>query len=599
MAKMTQAQTTAELERKASLGIKPTDSKNNAQYQAIVNKVQATTNKPVTNTSSNSSSSVNKPSTNTSSSSTSNSNSSNNSSTYYPQALTPAKSTIPSASYGKDSNGYYKQSGASKTYVTSANKQYFPSNYGGTDDWTYNATQTGNIKDSNGQTYGSNNSLYGNNNSTHIIGASGQLDPNDNRMTVDQYGNWVSDQYGQDAKGTYVIKGGDVNNKVYMNESNKQYFASNVGGTGNFMYDANNKTTYDSKTQAMRTDKDYQTLGDVNKFNPNKTQEYVDYGKKYEGMTIEQLQQAKQSASLLERNFINSIDNTMLKDGKFQGVAPIAFTPEAMQENLANYVYNDMRKEGVGSFQGVSTKAINEMLNQSGLGGMLDVNNVNVPYLIEQQIKAQAENSGDTGYLNIDPKVILDEIVANGGLKRGYMYDQNTGKISVDPQYTQLGDTLADKGEAIRWYGNEEQWFNERTRNEQVSGNTAETPLELRARYQPETMTEEMKVDLEQERQIKTQLEQLTLQLQELDNLAGASGSGLVLNSSGVGTGSGATNGLGSGNANTASYGLYGAGGDSTFNAVTGGGKGAVYGTSQNYTNANESLLNALSRRLG
>lgn len=449
------------------------------------------------------------------------------------------------------------------------------------------------------QTSSTMKSQTGTNTSTHITKASGQLDPNDKRMTVDQNGNWVSDQYGTDNTGTYVLKGGNVNNKVYMNDTNKQYFANNYGGTGAFSYDANNKVTYDGKTQAMRTDKDYNTLGDANKFSPDKVNDYVNYGKKYEGMTAEQLNQAKQSATGLEKNYISSIDNTILQDGKFKGVAPIAFTPEAMQENLANFVYNDMRKEGMGAWQGVNTKAIDEMLNSSGLAGMIDVNNVNVPYIIEQQIKAQAKANGDNAYLEIDPKAILSELVNNGGLKEGYLYDQKTGQITVDPRYTQLGDTLADKGEAVRWYGSEQNWFDQRTRNENVTGQMAETPLELRARYQPDTMTDEMKADLETERQIKTELEQLTLQLAELDKLSGGSGSGLVLNTGSLGAGAGSTSGLSNGNSTNTGYGLYGAGGDSTFNTVTGGGKGAVYGTSQNYTNADINLLNAQARRLG
>ena len=448
--------------------------------------------------------------------------------------------------------------------------------------------------------YAPNDPLYNNPYSTHIIGATANLDPNDPRMTVDQYGNWVSDQYGTDNKGTYVLKGGDPNKKVYMTDQNKKYFPSNYGGTGDFMYDANNKVTYTEATKEMRTDKDYALLGDVNKFSPEKLQQYIDYDKKYEGMTMAQLQEIKKNASLLERNYISSMDGTMFEDGKFKGIAPIAVAPESMQENMQNYLYNYMRDNGINNFNGMSTKQINEMLNASGLGGIVDINNVNVPYVLEQQIKAQAQAKGDEAYLDIDPKVILDEIVANGGLKRGYLYNNQTGEITVDPRYVQIGDVLADRGEAIRWYGNEQGWFDQRSRNEQVTGKTEETPLELRERYAPQTMTEEMKIDLAQEREIKTQLEQLTLQLQEIEALEqGGSGSGLILSSSGGVSGLGG-NGLGRNNTNSNQYyGTYGMGGNSTYKGVTGGGRNAVYGISQKYTNADINLLNALSRRIG
>ena len=155
-----------------------------------------------------------------------------------------------------------------------------------------------------------------------------------------------------------------------------------------------------------------------------------------------------------------------------------------------------------------------------------------------------------------------------------------------------------DKGEAMRWYGNQEGHSVQRARNENVTGMMQEEPLEWRAKYNPESMTDEMKADLEMERQIKAELEQLTLQLGMLDEQMGmGDGIPMVLGSGVGGAGNGFGNGSGKNTNNGFGFG-YGNGGNSEFNGVTGGGRSAVYGTSQNYTQANKQLLNAIGRRM-
>ena len=192
----------------------------------------------------------------------------------------------------------------------------------------------------------------------------------------------------------------------------------------------------------------------------------------------------------------------------------------------------------------------------------------------------------------------MDALEERGALKEGYTYNQETGEIGVDPQYVQVGDILMDKGEAMRWYGNQEGHSVQRARNENVTGMMQEEPLEWRAKYNPESMTDEMKADLEMERQIKAELEQLTLQLGMLDEQMGmGDGIPMVLGSGVGGAGNGFGNGSGKNTNNGFGFG-YGNGGNSEFNGVTGGGRSAVYGTSQNYTQANKQLLNAIGRRM-
>lgn len=473
------------------------------------------------------------------------------------------------------------------------------------------------------ETSDKNKQHYQNNTSTHLMKATAKLDPNDKRMTVDQHGNWVSDQFGKDAGGTFVLKGGDPNKKVYMNENNKQHFADNYGGTGGFFYDENNQVTYRNKeqeqeymkkqgiysdeqianatgTEAMRTDKYYNIFGDKNKFTPGNNEKMDKFiAEKYKGMTPEQLQAYKANTdSMLERNAISSIDGTMVNDESYN-YAPIAFAPQEMQENLSFMLYDEMRKAGgIQNFEGMSTLALDSALNKAGLSGMFDINQVQEPYMLEQEIQRIAQMQGDSAELVIDGKVIMDALVENGALKEGYTYNQETGEIGVDPQYVQVGDILMDKGEAMRWYGNQEGHSVQRARNENVTGMMQEEPLEWRAKYNPESMTDEMKADLEMERQIKAELEQLTLQLGMLDEQMGmGDGIPMVLGSGVGGAGNGFGNGSGKNTNNGFGFG-YGNGGNSEFNGVTGGGRSAVYGTSQNYTQANKQLLNAIGRRM-
>lgn len=472
------------------------------------------------------------------------------------------------------------------------------------------------------QTSNSNKQQYQNNTSTHIMKATAKLDPNDPRMTVDQHGNWVSDQFGKDAGGTFVLKGGDPNKKVYMNENNKQHFADNYGGTGGFFYDENNQVTYRNKeqeqeymkkqgiysdeqianatgTEAMRTDKYYDIFGDKNKFTPGNNEKMDAFiAEKYKGMTPEQLQAYKASTdSMLERNAISSIDGTMFNDESYN-YAPIALAPQEMQENLTNLVYEGMRKAGITNFIGTSTATIDSALNKAGLSGMFDVNQINDPYLFEQELQRMAQANGDSAELVIDGKAIMDVLAESGALKEGYTYNQETGEIGIDPNYVQVGDMLMDKGEAMRWYGNQGGHSVQRARNEKVTGMMQEEPLEWRAKYNPESMTDEMKADLQMERQIKAELEQLTLQLGMLDEQMGmGDGIPMVLGSGVGGAGNGFGNGSGKNTNNGIGFG-YGNGGNSEFNGVTGGGRSAVYGTSQNYTQANKQLLNAIGRRV-
>ena len=107
-----------------------------------------------------------------------------------------------------------------------------------------------------------------------------------------------------------------------------------------------------------------------------------------------------------------------------------------------------------------------------------------------------------------------------------------------------------------------------------------------------------MKQDLEVEREIKSQLEQLKLDLSFLEELE-AGGMPMVLGS-GIGAGVGGIgDGMGTTNTNQGLSGAYGSGGGSDFLWQQGSGKGAVYGTSQNTTNANQQLLNAMYKRVG
>ena len=473
------------------------------------------------------------------------------------------------------------------------------------------------------ETSDKNKQQYQNNTSTHIMKATAKLDPNDKRMTVDQHGNWVSDQFGKDAGGVYKLRGGDPNQKVYMTEDNKNNFADNYGGTGGFFYDENNKTTYRTKeqeqahmrkqgiyseeqinnatgTEAMRTDKYYDIFGDRNKFTPGNNEKMDAFiAEKYKGMTPEQLQAYKASTdSMLEKNAISSIDGTMANDESYN-YAPIAFAPQEMQENLSFMIYEEMRKAGgIQNFEGMSTLALDSAINKAGLSGMFDINQVNDPYRLDMEVQRMAQMQGDSAELVIDGKVIMDALVDSGALKEGYTYNKETGEIGVEEGYVQVGDILMDKGEAMRWYGNQEGHSVQRARNENVTGMMQEEPLEWRAKYNPESMTDEMKADLQMERDIKAQLAELTLQLGMIDEEMGMGDGIPMVLGSGVG---GAGNGFGNGNGSNTNNGFgfgYGNGGNSEFNGVTGGGRSAVYGTSQNYTQANKQLLNAIGRRM-
>ena len=555
MAKMTQAQIDAELKRKASLGIKPTNSANMNRYNQIASTINKNTSTSTTVSKTNQS--TIKPTTTT-------------------NKVTTNKTNVVAGTGGMTQAQYdaevkrKQQAGIALTGAVDMNKKNTTLNAIGNKLKPYTTSAT-------------NQAQYDNTTSTHIMKQAGAK-------------SWTAFEHGKDDKGTYQIKNG---NKVYMNDKNKQYFASNYGGTGNFQYDANNKVTYDDKTQAMRTDSKYDIYGDVGTNSAEKQALKDAERQKFLAMSPEELAQYKaNSTSQLEKNFISTLDGTMKFDKNYDGYAPIAIAPNEMQENLQNLVYDYMRQNGIQNYEGMNTKYLDEMINKNGLSGLLDINQVNDPYLLEQTIQQYAKQNGDEASLEIDPGVIMQALVDGGALKEGYTYDPKTGQIGVQKGYVQIGDMLMDEGEATRWYGNQQGHAEQRARQEQVDKQMYEEPLEWRAKYNPESMTDEMKKDLEMERQIKTDLEQLTLQLQYLEQLE-ADGEGLPMVLGGMATGAGNGSGSGSGTSGNTNGGtLYGNAGNSEFLGVQGGGRSAVYGVSQNYTNANKNLLNAIARRV-
>lgn len=454
-----------------------------------------------------------------------------------------------------------------------------------------------------------NKDMYGTNSSTHIVKPGASLDPN--RGDVDDKGLYVSNIYGRDESGLW--KQNDDGTRWYMNDKNKQDFASHIqladgtwiqtGGTGNFGYDEKNKTTFNFTDSSYRkaTDSMYDMYSTEGSRNEDRQQKLAEWENTLKSMSPEELAKLKaETNSQALKNHISALDGTALNDKRYNGLAPVGFAPEGQQFNLQNLVYDYMRQNGgVESFDGKDTLSANQAINKSGLGGLFNINQVTEPLITELMAKAQAEAEGGTAEMQIDTKAIMDELVKNGALKEGYIYDDKTGNISVDPRYVQVGDILMDKQTYFNNYGDDKGYWADMLKHENNAGQMTETPLEYRARTAPQSLTPEMKQDLEVEREIKSQLEQLKLDLSFLEQLEAGDGVPMVLGS-GIGAGVGGIgDGMGATNANQSLTGAYGSGGGSDFLWQQGSGKGAVYGTSQNTTNVNQQLLNAMYKRVG
>lgn len=571
--------------------------------------------KPSGSTSSNSS----RPNNNSSSSSSS-SNSPYNNNTNYNNEKKYLDNLIATGTDGQKNWAKEQMGVLNNWYVSSGKNQSNWDNYDRVDKPTFGKPDPGSIQMNNNKPYEtsqSNKDMYGNDTSTHLWKAGASLDTN--RGDVDKNGLYVSNIYGSDENGFY--KQNASGQRWYMNDNNKQDFASHIqlsdgswistGGTGNFGYHENAKETFrfDEHSYGKVNDRYNNVFGTEGSRDEDRVAQMKEWDKQLAGMSAEELAEIKNNTdSQMLKNYISAFDGTALNDENYKGIAPVAFAPDGQQFNLQNMVYDFMQKNGgIESYNGKDTLSADQMLNQMGLSGMFDINQVTEPLMMEimAQMEAEQKTANDPEYeyeseFKIDSKAIMDEFVANGGLKEGYLYDQETGSITVDPRYVQMGGILADKTAFINNYHSEAGWMDGQLRHENNTGQMTETPLEIRERTAPQSMTPQMKEDLQMEREIKAQLEQLTLDLSFLEELEGmGEGMPMVLGS-GVGSGGGAgSGGIGNTNPNANLSGAFGNGGANDFQWAKGGGRGAVYGTSQNGTNADMQLLNAMARRGG
>lgn len=319
----------------------------------------------------------------------------------------------------------------------------------------------------------------------------------------------TSPTYGQDNQGYYKSYNG---NKTYVTESNKQYFPSNYGGTANWSY------------------------------NPVNTSQKSDYGKivndySYEGIKKQQdtLNSMKGADESLYANDeyahrMWQVANGMVNFGN--GVNPYGetqyastdkrYSNDASQSQLtANHLYSLVGNEGINKYLNMSDAELASAMNSMGLKAITnaELRNAVVP---KQGVTRTAQNYND--YLrdatttNINGKSIFGQtLLDNYSLKPNGEIGLNDGLVNVNgtpvhwTNYVKYGDSIEGM----------EQLYSNILQNEKITGQQENVPLKFRAKYAPETMTEEMTNDLMIQNDLESRISNLDQQISVLSELSG------------------------------------------------------------------------------
>lgn len=339
----------------------------------------------------------------------------------------------------------------------------------------------------------------------------------------------TSPTYGQDSQGYYKSYNG---NKTYVTEQNKQYFPSNYGGTANWKYNSNNIST---PTTNVNKQSGYKQNG--------YTQNYLNnyYGTLANDLSYEGIKKQQETLNSMkgadESLYANDeyahrmwqVANGMVDFGS--NVNPYAQTQYAstdkryendlsQAELTARHLFSMVGNEGINQYLNMSDAELASAMNGMGLKAITnsELRNTVLP---KNGVTKLAPNYSDflrdVTTTNINGQTMLNHaILDNYSLKPNGEISLNNGLVNVNgtpvhwTNYVKYGDSVEGM----------EQLYSNMIQNEKRTGQQEKVPLKFRAKYAPETMTEEMTNDLMMQNELESQIFNLDRQINAISELS-------------------------------------------------------------------------------